>query len=35
MNDAKSYADPIKLGEVMTGESVGVVVERNQTIQCR
>ncbi len=27
MNDAKSYADPIKLGEVMTGESVGVVVE--------
>ena len=27
MNDAKSYADPIKIGEVMTGESVGVVVE--------
>ena len=27
MNDAKSYADPIKIGEVMTGESVGIVVE--------
>lgn len=27
MNDAKSYADPIKIGEVMTGESVGVVVK--------
>ena len=27
MNDAKSYADPIKLGEIMTGESVGVVIE--------
>ena len=27
MNDAKSYADPIQIGEVMTGESVGVVVE--------
>jgi len=27
MNDAKSYADPIKLGEIMTGESVGTVIE--------
>ena len=27
MNDAKSYADPIKLGEIMTGESVGMVIE--------
>jgi len=27
MNDAKSYADPIQIGEVMTGESVGIVVE--------
>ena len=27
MNDAKSYADPIKIGEVMTGESVGIVIE--------
>ena len=27
MNDAKSYADPVKLGEVMTGESIGIVVE--------
>ena len=27
MNDTKSYADPIKLGEIMTGESVGVVIE--------
>ena len=27
MNDAKSYADPIKIGEVMTGESIGIVVE--------
>ena len=26
MNDAKSYADPIQIGEIMTGESVGVVV---------
>jgi len=27
MRDAKSYADPIPLGEVITGESAGVVVE--------
>ena len=27
MNDGESYADPAALGEPMTGESVGVVVE--------
>tara|TARA_Y100000590_G_scaffold92544_1_gene104632 strand:+ start:17867 stop:18892 length:1026 start_codon:yes stop_codon:yes gene_type:complete len=27
MNDAESYADPIKIGEVMTGETLGVVVQ--------
>jgi NADPH-dependent curcumin reductase len=27
MNDTKSYAEPTKIGEVMTGESAGVVVE--------
>ncbi|MDG2306134.1 MAG: NADP-dependent oxidoreductase [Candidatus Binatia bacterium] len=27
MRDAKSYADPLRIGEVITGESVGVVVE--------
>ena len=27
MNDGASYADPAALGEPMTGESVGVVVE--------
>ncbi len=27
MNDAKSYANPIQIGEVITGESAGIVVE--------
>ena len=27
MRDAKSYAEPLKIGEVITGESAGVVVE--------
>ncbi|MBX3435912.1 MAG: NADP-dependent oxidoreductase [Planctomycetaceae bacterium] len=27
MNDAASYADPVRLGEVMVGESVGRVIE--------
>ena len=27
MNDGESYADPATLGEPMTGESVGIVVE--------
>jgi NADPH-dependent curcumin reductase CurA len=27
MRDAKSYADPLQIGEVITGESVGLVVE--------
>ena len=27
MNDSKSYVDPLKLGDVMVGESVGIVVE--------
>jgi len=27
IRDAKSYAEPIQIGEIMTGESVGVVVE--------
>jgi len=26
MNDAKSYAEPVKIGEVMTGQVVGEVV---------
>ncbi len=29
MNDTKSYAAPAKLGEPMTGETAGVVVESN------
>ena len=31
MNDSKSYADPAKLGEPMTGETVGTVVESNSS----
>lgn len=27
MNDGKSYVEPLQIGEVMTGESVGVIVE--------
>ena len=27
MNDMKSYAEPLQIGDVMTGESAGVVVE--------
>ena len=27
MNDVKSYADPLQIGDVMTGESTGVVVK--------
>ncbi len=27
MRDAKSYAEPLKIGEVITGESAGVVIE--------
>lgn len=29
MNDAKSYAEPVKIGEVMTGQVVAQVVESN------
>ena len=29
MNDAKSYAEPVKIGEVMTGQVVGEVMESN------
>jgi len=32
MNDSQSYAPPAKLGEPMTGESVGVVIESNSNI---
>ena len=31
MNDSKSYAEPAKLGEPMTGETVGTVVESNSS----
>ncbi len=27
MNDAKSYVDPLKIGEVMTAESAGIIVD--------
>ena len=27
MNDVKSYADPMQIGDVMTGESVGIVIK--------
>jgi hypothetical protein len=27
MRDAKSYAEPVKIGEVITGESAGIIVE--------
>ena len=27
MNDMKSYTDPVAIGEVMTGESVGQVIQ--------
>ncbi len=34
MNDMESYTDPVKLGEVMTGESVGQVIHsRSQKFQ--
>jgi len=29
MNDAKSYAEPVKLGEVMTGQVVAEVIQSN------
>jgi hypothetical protein len=29
MNDGSSYAEPAKIGEPMTGETVGIVVETN------
>ncbi|MFK8079820.1 MAG: NADP-dependent oxidoreductase [Granulosicoccus sp.] len=29
MNDAKSYAEPVKIGEVMTGQVVGEVINSN------
>ena len=29
MNDSKSYAAPAKIGEPMTGETAGVVIESN------
>lgn len=29
MNDVKSYADPLQVGDVMTGESAGIVVRSN------
>ena len=32
MNDSKSYAAPAKLGEPMTGETVGIVVESNSNL---
>lgn len=32
MRDGKSYAEPLKIGEVITGESAGVVVESNSDL---
>ena len=32
MNDGASYAEPAKIGEPMTGETVGVVVETNSSL---
>ena len=32
MNDSKSYAAPAKIGEPMTGETAGVVVESNSDL---
>ena len=32
MNDSASYASPAKLGEPMTGETVGIVVESNSNL---
>jgi len=32
MNDGSSYAEPAKIGEPMTGETVGVVVETNSNL---
>ena len=29
MNEGKSYAPPVQIGEIMTGETVGIVVESN------
>ena len=32
MNDSKSYAAPAKIGEPMTGETAGIVVESNSEL---
>ena len=32
MNDSSSYAEPAKIGDPMTGETVGVVVESNSDL---
>ena len=32
MNDSKSYAEPAKIGEPMTGETAGVVIESNSDL---
>ena len=32
MNEGKSYAPPVQIGEIMTGETVGVVVESKSKI---
>jgi NADPH-dependent curcumin reductase CurA len=32
MNDSKSYAAPAKIGEPMTGETAGIVVESNSDL---
>ena len=32
MNDSRSYAAPAKIGEPMTGETAGIVVESNSEL---
>ena len=32
MNDSKSYAAPAKIGEPMTGETAGIVIESNSDL---
>ena len=35
MNDVKSYVEPLQIGDVMTGESTGVVVKSSSLISIR
>ena len=32
MNDSKSYAAPAKIGEPMTGETAGIIIESNSDL---